>query len=63
MTYGALSGFIALLLYLYVISVILLIGAEINAVLEQAKKGRKPEEPVRERAPARRPGRLVESTP
>jgi membrane protein len=66
-TYGALAGFIALLLYLYVVSSIVLIGAEVNAVLEQARKG-KPDEPARERVPGReparpRPGRLVESTP
>ena len=38
-TYGALGGFVSLLLWLYVCSLVLLLGAEVNAVLESKGKG------------------------
>lgn len=48
-TYGALGGFIALLLWLYVTSFVLLLGAELNAVVDARKTKRRPTEPKRSR--------------
>ena len=49
-TYGALGGFVSLLLWLYACSFVLLLGAEVNAVLESAKQRLQPPRP-REVAP------------
>jgi membrane protein len=45
-TYGAIGGFVAFLLWLYVCSAVLLLGAEVNATLEQIRRER-PLPPVR----------------
>lgn len=45
LTYGTIGGFIVLLLWLYVLSAILLLGAEVNAMVDEARK----------RQPLRRP--------
>lgn len=48
-TYGALAGVIVLLLWLYVTSAVLLIGAELNAILARRAGERPPDEPEVER--------------
>lgn len=53
-TYGTLGGFVALVLWLYVCSLVLLLGAEVNALLDPERKRVTP--PPRETAPSdRRP--------
>lgn len=53
-TYGALGGFVVLLMWLYACSFVLLLGAEVNALVDSARAPAKPPEP-RERAPGRVP--------
>jgi membrane protein len=53
-TYGALGGFVVLLLWLYAVSFVLLVGAEVNAILDQARAPLKPP-PPREHAPGHLP--------
>ena len=55
-TYGSLGAVIILMLWFYVLAVFLLLGAELNAVLEQAGlEGRIPEKPAEQRTPPRPP--------
>jgi membrane protein len=52
-TYGSLGAVIVLLLWMYALAVFLLLGAELNALLEQA--GREGRVPERDATPPRRP--------
>ena len=52
-TYGSLGAVIVLLLWMYALAVFLLLGAELNALLEQA--GKEGQVPDRDAAPPRRP--------
>ncbi len=53
LTYGALGGFIVLLLWLYISSAVLLLGAEVNAMVDAAHRER--DEARKDREPARKP--------
>jgi membrane protein len=56
-TYGSLGAVIILLLWMYALAVFLLLGAELNALLEQAgREGRIPQAVPEQRTPPRPPG-------